>query len=387
MHIRKRGHSYSLRLIHRLLPAPVYLTFATEEEAMAVGAAAEKSFAKGIVPEGLNASPRFEFVDIAGAIRAYEKAKHVPDSTADLLRTITRDIGTTKLSAIDYRWVEAWIHAQKVEHRRVPGTIRHHVGALRRCLNWVVNMYPTYLPDNPLTRLERGFATFNKVEVAMLADEGFDEPTDQEIDRRLAPHEEAEIVRLLQERIRAGIDPWAAPALLMFLLALETAMRMRELYTLRLNQLDIERRTVYLSKTKNGDKRNVPLSTRARALLNEALAKRPNDPPEALLFPFWNGDTTAATNAENLKATTSKVSAYYSAIFEAAGCSGKSDRPDFRFHGTRAEAICRMVLYVPPNGRPQMNEVQLARITGHKDPRMLRRYMNLRGSELAEFLP
>lgn len=44
-------------------------------------------------------------------------------------------------------------------------------------------------------------------------------------------------------------------------MALETAMRMREMFTLRLGQIDLKRRTIFLDKTKNGHKRQVPISS------------------------------------------------------------------------------------------------------------------------------
>ena len=48
---------------------------------------------------------------------------------------------------------------------------------------------------------------------------------------------------------------------LLFELAIETAMRLSEMFTLMIDQVDIPARTIFLDKTKNGDKRQVPLST------------------------------------------------------------------------------------------------------------------------------
>jgi len=45
---------------------------------------------------------------------------------------------------------------------------------------------------------------------------------------------------------------------LLFDMALESAMRIREMYTLERGQIDLERPTIFLSKTKNGSKRQVP---------------------------------------------------------------------------------------------------------------------------------
>ena len=53
----------------------------------------------------------------------------------------------------------------------------------------------------------------------------------------------------------------------MFELALQTAMRMREIYTLQQAQIRIADKTIYLNKSKNGDRRQVALNSKARAVL------------------------------------------------------------------------------------------------------------------------
>jgi len=55
---------------------------------------------------------------------------------------------------------------------------------------------------------------------------------------------------------------------LMFQLALRTAMRMREIYTLTQDQVSIARKTIFLQKTKNGDRREVSLGANAPALVS-----------------------------------------------------------------------------------------------------------------------
>jgi integrase len=50
---------------------------------------------------------------------------------------------------------------------------------------------------------------------------------------------------------------------------------------------------------------------------------------------------------------------------------------DFRFHDLRHEATCR--LYEKTN----LSDVLIAKVTGHRDLRTLKRYASLRGSDLA----
>ena len=47
----------------------------------------------------------------------------------------------------------------------------------------------------------------------------------------------------------------------MFDMAFEKAMRLREMYTLEMGQISLEKRTIFLHKTKNGSKRQVPISS------------------------------------------------------------------------------------------------------------------------------
>jgi integrase len=88
------------------------------------------------------------------------------------------------------------------------------------------------------------------------------------------------------------------------------------------------------------------------------------------LFPWWDGNTSS----ESLKKITARLSRQFARVFEAAGCA------DFRFHDLRHEATSRLY------ERTKLSDLEIAKITGHKDLRMLRRYANLRGSTLANKL-
>jgi integrase len=80
--------------------------------------------------------------------------------------------------------------------------------------------------------------------------------------RRLYPDEEARILAQLHD---------TGDERMPFVLALETAMRMRECYTLGVDQVSLPNRTISLERTKNGDTRQVPLSTTIVALLSSNL--------------------------------------------------------------------------------------------------------------------
>jgi len=137
---------------------------------------------------------------------------------------------------------------------------------------------------------------------------------------------------------------------LAFLFALETAMRSGEVLGLHWPDVHEARRFVVLPRTKNGDRREVPLSARAIELL--AALPRENGPCFGL-----RGDQRDALFR---KART------------AAGLSG------FTFHDTRATAIWRL--------SKKLDVLQLARMIGHRDINSLRAYYAESAEEMAALL-
>ena len=132
---------------------------------------------------------------------------------------------------------------------------------------------------------------------------------------------------------------------LAFLFALETGMRAGEITGLR--WADVRADYVILPRTKNGDRREVPLSSRAR----EILALLPRD----------------ADHAFSLDA------AVRDALFRRARAVAQI--ADLHFHDARAEAVWRL--------SKKLDVLQLARMIGHRDIRSLQIYYAESASELA----
>lgn len=150
----------------------------------------------------------------------------------------------------------------------------------------------------------------------------------------------------------------------MFILALETGMRMRETYTLLKDQMDIKTKTIYLDKTKNGSSRQVPMSSVAVREIDSYLSELDGEK----VFPFWDG----SHKPDDLRATSIRLSNQWARIFDAAKC------PDLTYHDLRHEAASRMF------ERTKMSELKIAKILGHSSTKMLMRYTHLRGSTLAD---
>lgn len=142
---------------------------------------------------------------------------------------------------------------------------------------------------------------------------------------------------------------WTKPAVQ---LALATAMRRGELLSLRWDHVDLQNRTAFLSDTKNGESRTVPLSTAAVQVL--------------------------AGLPRHISGTVIPVKFFtLDAAFKRARKRAGLD--DVRFHDLRRTAITRMAEKLP-------NVIELAAVSGHKSLMVLKRYYRPTASELAQKL-
>ncbi|GAB2494244.1 tyrosine-type recombinase/integrase [Arenimonas alkanexedens] len=166
--------------------------------------------------------------------------------------------------------------------------------------------------------------------------------------RRVAESEVAQVVAAF------GVGELAAATAtnrvgLAFLFALETAMRSGEILALRWPDIRLAARYVVLPVTKNGDRREVPLTTRACEILR---ALPESDGPafgldDALRDALWRKNRPEALR-------------------------------DLHFHDTRSEAIWRL--------SKKLDVLQLARVIGHRDPRSLMIYYNESAADMAQRL-
>lgn len=377
----QKGRFWEARAKHKLIRpyrASGVLTknFETYEEAQRWETKTRAQLANGILPEELGHDE--ELISRVGhAIKAYLAANAIKVSDKDTLLINYTRIGNTLLKDIDYEWAEQWVRHMKETHTLVPSTIRKHVGSLARCLDWLIRARKSTLVHNPLRLLPRGYATYNELEVVKLEALGIKAPTDEARDRRLEEGEEPRIRHILAggkpEGKRRALKLNEQPYLLaLFDLALESAMRMSEMYTLTARQVDLAKSTVFLDRTKNGDKRQVPITSVAAPLLARLIeGLKPDD----LIFPWYGSEAySKISEVERRKKVTAMLSQQFARIFVAAQCE------DLNFHDLRHEATSRIF------ERTTLSDVEIMRITGHSSAEMLKRYANLRGSHLASRL-
>lgn len=95
------------------------------------------------------------------------------------------------------------------------------------------------------------------------------------------------------------------------------------------------------------------------------------------MFPgLWSG----TTDKDELDGVSNRISQQLSSVYDHAMCE------DLTTHDTRHEATCRWVTLQKPDGACALNEQALIRIMGWSSSAMIRRYVSLRGEDLAAMI-
>lgn len=143
---------------------------------------------------------------------------------------------------------------------------------------------------------------------------------------------------------------WVAFA---FFLALETAMRRGEILSIRYDDVFFDKRYVHLSSTKNGEERDVPLSSEAIALLK--------------LLPKMQGNSLLIPVSAN------NLTIIFMRTVRSLGIH------DMHFHDSRREASTVL-------SKKLSNVIELSAVTGHKSLSVLKGYYRPDPSDLAKKL-
>ncbi len=381
-HFRQRPNGVEVTIKRTgVLAKPLIFTVPTMEEAQERAERLEAQLDKGILPPAVMKNRPVK--TIAELIDFYLMEAHPSVKDQNCLGVLKKSHGKTVLDAINAAWVDDWVATMKRKERLKPSSIRARVGALARCTDWGMRKKLLLMPDHPLRTLPDGYSQYSASDAIFAGEVKVDESRE----RRLEAGEYERIVAaleggVLQRAQRDLVLPHPKALRCIFILALETSMRMREMFTLTLDQVNLEQRTIFLEKTKNGDKRQVPLSTVAIALLTTYLAERrielerdnktreADDPARNLVFPWWDGNPSL----HRLGATSDYLSRTFRSVFDAANA------PGLNFHDLRHEAVSRLF------ERTTLSETAIMKISGHKSHKMIMRYANLRGSNLADSL-
>ncbi|HMQ73258.1 MAG TPA: site-specific integrase [Rubrivivax sp.] len=377
MSVQARAGRYQLRVVHKLLPRPFFHTFPTADEARAYGQQLQALLAKGIVPAELAAqAPRVDDPLLVQALRAYLRSAPVAPSDEALLGTMIEELAGVRVSQAAYAWAESYVRRLKVDRNLAPGSIRKRVGSLARVIDWhhrTVTPAGQVPPATALRLLPSGYSAYSRADIDAAAARGHGPRRDQARDRRLAPDEEARIRRALAgerrpDRERAlAVDP---DLTMLFELLLHAGLRLREAYKLRVGQIDLRRGVIDVEGSKGHRGQARPRQVPMTPALEDALRAHCRG-RVGLLLGFWDG------RAETLRATTSRLSARFASLFAFAQVPGLTE------HDLRHEATCRWVEMRAPGGGWLFSDLEVCRIMGWTDPRMMLRYASLRGEDLA----
>ena len=291
--------------------------------------------------------------------REVTPSKKSAEIEAVKIGVLLRDKALTglKMSAISSSAIAAWRDRRSVDVGA--STIIRELGILSAVLNHARREWGIHV-ENPIRYVKRP-------------------PAPRARDRRMTAEEEAYLLAELtvegdRTRSLAGTfnksgpqNPWLVPVIRM---AIETAMRRGELLALSWENVDLKRCVAHLSETKNGDARDVPLSSHAVGILKSL--------PRNIAGPVF--PTTADAIKCGYRRALKRARAKY-----VDDCKEAGTRPspkflhDLRVHDMRHEATSRLATKLP-------NLIELAAVTGHRDLRMLKRYYHPRAEDLAKKL-
>jgi integrase len=384
VNVQQRGaERHQLRVIHKLLPKPFFFTFKSEPEAREYGDRLHALLERGIVPQELLAKPaKGDDPMVPDLIEAYRNAQPVAPSDESVLDLLELETAGLRVSGLTFAWVEAWVRGMKVKQNLAPSTIRKRVGSLARVLDWHLAHMAEKDPDNvranPLRLLRVGYSQYSKAEGKAAEAAGGAAKEDVERDRRLSPDEET--------RLQLSLSGFKRPdrerplerdpdfETLVYLI-LDTGMRLREAYRLRVAQFDFERGIINVEGTnKRGGARKrrvVPMKPAVRERMKKFVKGKK---PEELVFSFWNG------NDETLAKTTTRLSQRFKTLFEYAQVE------DFTEHDLRHEATCRWFELKNAKGAWTFSDLEICKIMGWTSTKMALRYLSLRGEDLASRL-
>lgn len=261
----------------------------------------------------------------------------------------------TKLHSLGYEVFEKYINYRLNVGGVVTSTVNKELTFMRSAIRLAQKM--KWLDHNP-------FEHVKQLKEPPARDRRI---SDDEIERILISLGYEDEKELIQVRQRVAV---------MFLLALETAMRISEICNLDWNNVFLKERYLKIVESKNDDSRNVPLSTRAIELLESVRSHSKN-----IEYDVERRDQYGRKIAYRAKPVfydnssgkaPGNASALFSKYVEKAGIY------DLTFHDTRHEACTRLAR--------KIDVLDLAKMIGHRDLKSLMIYYNPTATEIADRL-
>jgi integrase len=322
--ITQRNDSFRVR-IHRKDNKPISKSFKTELEALQWLKKTEAQLELGLYQDEVknHISLKVGFGEaVEKYIPTYSVHKGNHKTEAGILRILASRWETKSLVAINKQDI-VLLKEELLAKGRAASTVNHYLNALSQLYQIAINEWGLRLA-NPISGIKR-----------------MSEPQGRM--RRLSKEAEA---TLLSNCIRLKL-PYLAN---MIIVALETGMRCGEILSMRWEDVDFINRRVLLRHTKNGDSRQVPLTSRAKEVFEQLASQDTSD----LVFPHCRW----------------AIRRHFTRVVKESAKSHKGAQnpfTDLHFHDLRHEALSRL-------SDKGLNTIELAHISGHKTLAMLRRY-------------
>ncbi|WP_431509794.1 site-specific integrase [Variovorax sp. DAIF25] len=380
---QKPSGMWEIGVRHPSLPnGRKYFTFETEEQANAFGEQWKTMKMGGLQPPAELLRPTGANHSLGLVVREWSNSGLAAPSQYSALGSLISEVGAVKLVDADYAWLAGYVQRLKVANNLAPNSIRHRVQALGRAIDEFARRNPKLVVQNPVRLLPKGYSTYTDVDRKLALEAGKKVKEDVERDRRLHRGEEERIIAALSgkqrdDRERGLLLPGGNALLTMFVLIVYSGLRLREAYTLRRQQIDLDAKVMRVQSSKQWRGkvvyRDVPMRQEVHAALTRYLSTRAML-PAALLFPFIEEE-----QGLTLTKVSQRLSARFKSAFEYAKCE------DLREHDLRHEATCRWLEMRDASGNWMFRLEEVNRIMGwSSNSTMAQRYASFRGSDLAE---
>ncbi len=321
--IQKRGSSYRVR-ITREGKKTISATFSSKKDALHWAAETESKIYSGSLCKTWDSKKtgKISFQEVANRY-VITHSIHKKDSISEIgiIRRLTNRWEGLELKQIDKQRVLE-LRDELICRGRAGSTINHYFNAISKIFQ-MANDELQLIITNPITGLKR-FPNNNGRTVRV----------NQDIEGLLISHCEAIKAPLLAHIIE---------------FAIQTGMRRGEILGLYWTDIDIENQKAYLNKTKNGEMRQVPLTSSSIELLKK--------------LPMVN-DKVFPMTFDCLKSQFKRLKKYSEMRWVGYG---ENPFCSLRFHDLRHEALSRL-------SDAGLNVIELSHISGHKTLGMLKRY-------------
>lgn len=384
---QKPSGKWEIGLRHPSLPGGrKYFSFDSEHEAIAY-AEQWKMMKKADLPppsELTKPTAPGDSVRLMRVLGQWSESGFAAPTQVGTLRTVSAEVGSTRLLDANYKWLTSYLRQLKVEKNLSPTSIKHRIQALSRAIDEHLRHHPELQYTNPVKLLPRGYSTYTEVDAKLVEANGGEVKVTTPRDRRLEAGEHEKIVQVLSgyehpDRQR-GLQLQGGDALLtMYLLILNSGLRLQEAFMLKRNQVDMVGKVIRVQSSKQWRGkilfRDVPMRPEVHRSLSAYLATRPML-PGAWFFPFMDED-----GVKGVKTVSNRLSARFASAFAYIGID------DLHEHDLRHEATCRWLELKDASGRDMFRLEELNKMMGWAPGSLMaQRYASFRGVDLTRRL-